>query len=57
MKLFLAGNVLDAAVCYQKAIEQDSNKLANRVVCIVVLHLVKKIIVKCFSQQFMIIIV
>lgn len=28
----LAGNVLDAAVCYQKAIEQDPNKLPNRVV-------------------------
>ena len=34
MKSFLTtGNVLDAAVCYQKAIEQDPNKLANQVVC------------------------
>lgn len=32
-KLFLTGNVLDAAVCYQKAIEQDPNRLSNRVVC------------------------
>ena len=29
----LTGNVLDAAVCYQKAIEQDPHKLASRVVC------------------------
>ena len=34
MKSFpITGNILDAAVCYQKAIEQDPNKLANRVVC------------------------
>ena len=36
VKLFLAGNVLDAGVCYQKAIEQDPNKLANRVVCLTI---------------------
>ena len=34
MKLSLTGNVLEAGVCYQKAIEQDPNKLANRVVCL-----------------------
>ena len=33
----LTGNVMDAAVCYQKAIQQDSNKLANRMVCSIVL--------------------
>ena len=35
MKLSLTGNVLEAGICYQKAIEQDPNKLANRVVCFV----------------------
>lgn len=55
IKSFLTtGNVLDAAVCYQKAIEQDPNKLANQVVCIYVLllkYLIKMMAVKCFSNQ------
>ena len=33
----LTGNVIDAALCYQKAIQQDPNKLANGMVCFTVL--------------------
>lgn len=36
----LTGNVLDAAVCYQKAIEQDPNKLPNQVVCFYCVYIV-----------------